>query len=195
MKETMKYGLVLLLFCAVSAGLLAVINSITAPKIAEAEMQATKESYISIFGDSADSIEKMEENQATSIKEKYPEIEDIYLAKKNNKVVGYGFNVSSNGFGGKMTNAIAINSIDNQIAGYRNISNQETKNYGSVIEEESYYSQFPGKSALGELVIAKEAKGENEIPWISGATYSSKGVLAGSNSAVAAYNEFLKGSK
>ena len=94
-----------------------------------------------------------------------------------------------------MTNAIAINSVDNQIAGYRNISNQETKNYGSVIEEESYYSQFPGKSALGELVIAKEAKGENEIPWISGATYSSKGVLAGSNSAVAAYNEFLKESK
>jgi electron transport complex protein RnfG len=195
MKETLRFGLILLLFCAVSAGLLAVINSITAPKIALAELEATKKSYKDIFGEDADSIEKFDQEQIDKIKEKYPAIEDIFVAKKNNEIIGYGFNVKSNGFGGSMTNAIAISSLEDQIAGFRNISNQETKNYGSVIEEETYYSLFPGKTANGELVLSKEPKAENEIPWVSGATYSSKAVLAGANFAVGAYNDFLKESK
>lgn len=45
MKEPVKFGIILLVFCALSAGLLAAVNSFTAPVIAETELKNTLASY------------------------------------------------------------------------------------------------------------------------------------------------------
>ena len=58
MKEPVKFGIILLVFCALSAGLLAAVNSFTAPVIAETELKNTLASYEVIFGDAADSFEE-----------------------------------------------------------------------------------------------------------------------------------------
>ncbi|MBP2024736.1 FMN-binding protein [Peptoniphilus stercorisuis] len=195
MKEPVKFGLILLIFCAISAGLLAAVNGVTAPVIAQAELEETLESYKVIFGDEADNFEKYDESKIATIQETYPNIEDVFVATKDGETVGYGINVSSNGFGGAMTNALGILLENDTIAGFRNISNSETKGFGTQIEEEDYYSTYVGKSAAGELKIETDPQAEDEVLLMSGATVSSKAVLAGDNIALKAYQEFLKNDK
>lgn len=77
MKEPVKFGIILLVFCALSAGLLAVVNSFTAPVIAETELKNTLASYEVIFGENADGFEEYDQEKLSSIKEKYPTIEKI----------------------------------------------------------------------------------------------------------------------
>ena len=126
------------------------------------------------------------------IKEKYPNIEKIFLAKKGEDVVGYGVNVKSNGYGGAMTNALGFLLEGDTIAGFRNISNGETSGFGSRITTDEYYPSYEGKSAAGPLELSKEPKAENEVMWLTSATISSKAALAGSNDAIQVYNEVLK---
>jgi|GEM_PF-344006 len=192
MKEPIKFGVILLIFCAFSAGLLAAVNSFTAPVIAESELQSTLASYEVIFGENADNFEQYDEAKLSQIKEKYPNIDNIFVAKKGDDVVGYGINVNSNGYGGAMTNAIGILLDGDRIAGFRNISNGETKGFGSRITEEEYYNSFNDKSAAGPLEISKDPQGENEVMWLTSATISSKAVQEGSNEAIEAYNDVLK---
>ena len=71
MKEPVKFGIILLVFCALSAGLLAVVNSFTAPVIAETELKNTLASYEVIFGENADGFEEYDQEKLNSIKEKY----------------------------------------------------------------------------------------------------------------------------
>ena len=192
MKESVKFGVILLLFCALAAGLLAVVNSFTAPIIAQAELEATLNSYKLIYGDKADSFEKYDEEKLNNIKEKYPNIKDIFVATKDGNVVGYGINVASNGFGGEMVNALGFLLEGDKIAGFRNISNAETKGFGTVIAEEFYYSTYVDKSASGPLSINQTPQQDNEVLQISGATVSSKAVLVGDNIAIEVYQNELK---
>lgn len=192
MKEPVKFGLILLIFCAMSAGLLAVVNNFTAPVIAQAELEQTLASYEVIFGEKADDFEEYDEAELEKIQEKYPEIEKVFVAKKGGDTVGYGINFKASGFGGDMTNAMGILLEDDIIAGFRNISNSETKGFGTQIEEEPYYSTYEGKSAAGPLEISQDPKADNQVLQISGATVSSKAVLKGDNVAIEAYQEFLK---
>ncbi|MGO3751496.1 MAG: FMN-binding protein [Peptoniphilaceae bacterium] len=192
MREPIKFGAILLLFCAVAAGLLAYVNGLTAPTIAQAELEATLESYSLIFGEEADKFEKYDETKLKKLQETYPDILDVFVATKDGQKVGYGINVSTNGFGGPMKNAIGILLEGDRIAGFRNIVNGETKGFGTEIEEEYYYSSYNDKSAAGDLDIALEPSADNEVLWISGATVSSKAVLAGDNLAIEVYNKVLK---
>ncbi|RVU54974.1 FMN-binding protein [Anaerosphaera multitolerans] len=195
MKEPVKFGIILLVFCAFSAGLLAFVNNFTAPKIAEAELQSTLNSYEVIFGDEANSFEEYDSAKLATIQEAHPEIKSIFVALNNGNKVGYGINVSINGFGGAMTNAIGISLDGDIIAGFRNISNAETKGFGTLIEEEDYYSSYTGKSASGELKMSKEPAADDEVLLISGATVTSKAVLGGDNIVIKVYNDFLKNDK
>lgn len=195
MKEPVKFGIILFVFCAISAGLLAFVNGFTSPIIAKAELETTLKSYSLIFGDKADKFDKYDEAKLAALKEKYPEVEDIFVATKGGKTVGYGINYKASGFGGDMTNAIGILTEGDKVAGWRNISNSETKGFGTVIADEPYYSKFEGKSFTKEMAISKDPKAENEILQISGATVTSKAVLKGTNEIVKAYNEVLKNDK
>lgn len=87
MKEPVKFGIILLIFCALSAGLLAIVNSFTAPVIAENELKITLASYEEIYGDAADNFEEYDQEKLNSIKEKYPTIEKIFVAKKATKLL------------------------------------------------------------------------------------------------------------
>ena len=119
----------------------------------------------------------------------------MFVASKDGKVVGYGINFKASGFGGDMTNAMGILLDNNTIAGFRNISNSETKGFGTQIQEEPYYSSYVGKSAAGDLEINTDPKADNQVLQISGATVTSKAVVAGDNIALAAYREFLMNNK
>lgn len=191
MKEPVKFGVILLIFCAISAGLLALVNSFTAPIISRAELADTFTSYEAIFGDEANNFEILDDSELSAIQESYPQVENIFVAMKDDEIVGYGINISVNGFGGSMTNAMGISLDGNVVAGFRNISNSETKGFGTLIEEEPYYSSYVGKTTDQGLQMSTEPSAENEVLQLSGATITSKAVLEGSNIAIEVYDNFL----
>ncbi|MCU6785808.1 RnfABCDGE type electron transport complex subunit G [Aedoeadaptatus acetigenes] len=189
MKNYLKTGLVLLVISAVAAGLLAVVNSFTSEVIAQAEFEKSVQAYQDIYGDKADKFEPLDEAKKAALVEKYKEIQDVFVAKKGDEIVGYGINHTGNGYGGSMTNAIGLLN-DGTIAGFRNIQNAETPGIGTQITEAPYFEQFVGKSFKnGEVKGNKDPQAEDEIPMISGATISSTAVLKGINSILPAYEE------
>ena len=189
MKNYLKTGLVLLVISAVAAGLLAVVNSFTSEVIAQAEFEKSVQAYQEIYGDKADKFEPWDEAKKAALVEKYKEIQDVFVAKKGDEIVGYGINHTGNGYGGSMTNAIGLLN-DGTIAGFRNIQNAETPGIGTQITEAPYFEQFVGKSFKnGEVKGNKDPQAEDEIPMISGATISSTAVLKGINSILPAYEE------
>lgn len=189
MKNYLKTGLVLLIISAVAAGLLAVVNSFTSEVIAQAEFEKSVQAYQEIYGDKADKFEPLDEAKKAALVEKYKEIQDVFVAKKGDEIVGYGINHTGNGYGGSMTNAIGLLN-DGTIAGFRNIQNAETPGIGTQITEAPYFEQFVGKSFKnGEVKGNKDPQAEDEIPMISGATISSTAVLKGINSILPAYEE------
>lgn len=189
MKNYLKTGLVLLVISAVAAGLLAVVNSFTSEVIAQAEFEKSVQAYQEIYGDKADKFEPLDEAKKAALVEKYKEIQDVFVAKKGDEIVGYGINHTGNGYGGSMTNAIGLMN-DGTIAGFRNIQNAETPGIGTQITEAPYFEQFVGKSFKnGEVKGNKDPQAEDEIPMISGATISSTAVLKGINSILPAYEE------
>ncbi|WP_071027831.1 FMN-binding protein [Peptoniphilus raoultii] len=195
MKEPVKFGLILLIFCAISAGLLSIVNGFTAPIIAQAELEKALESYESIFGETADSFQECDEAKLQSIREKYKNVDKIFVAQKGGKIVGYGVNVKASGFGGDMINAIGILLDGDKIVGFRNISNQETQGFGSRITSEEYFPLYEGKSVAGPLELAVNPTEENQVPWLTGATVTSKAALEADNVVVEVYNEILKNEK
>ena len=189
MKNYLKTGLVLLVISAVAAGLLAVVNSFTSEVIAQAEFEKSVQAYQEIYGNKADKFEPLDEAKKAALVEKYKEIQDVFVAKKGDEIVGYGINHTGNGYGGSMTNAIGLLN-DGTIAGFRNIQNAETPGIGTQITEAPYFEQFVGKSFKnGEVKGNKDPQAEDEIPMISGATISSTAVLKGINSILPAYEE------
>ena len=189
MKNYFKTGLVLLVIAAVAAGLLAVVNGFTSEVIAKAEFEKSVEAYQEIYGDKADTFEPLDESKKAALVEKYKDIQDVFVAKKGDEIVGYGINHTANGYGGSMTNAIGLLN-DGTIAGFRNIQNAETPGIGTQITEAPYFDQFAGKSYKnGEVKGNKDPQAEDEIPMISGATISSTAVLNGINSILPAYEE------
>ena len=108
MANYFKTGFILLLISAVSAGLLAVVNGMTVDVIAQAEFEKSVEAYQEIYGDKADTFEPIDEAKKAALVEKYGDIQDVFVAKKGDEVVGYGINHKTNGYGGEMTNAIGL---------------------------------------------------------------------------------------
>ncbi|CAC9925650.1 electron transport complex, RnfABCDGE type, G subunit [Aedoeadaptatus nemausensis] len=189
MANYFKTGFILLVISAVAAGALAVVNGMTVDVIAQAEFEKSVEAYQEIYGDKADTFEPIDEAKKAALVEKYGDIQDVFVAKKGDEIVGYGVNHKASGYGGEMTNAIGLLN-DGTIAGFRNIQNGETPGIGTQITEPTYFKGFEGKTFKnGEVKGNKEPSAEDEIPLITGATVSSTAVLKGVNSILPAYEE------
>ena len=189
MANYFKTGFILLVISAVAAGALAVVNGMTVDVIAQAEFEKSVEAYQEIYGDKADTFEPIDEAKKAALVEKYGDIQDVFVAKKGDEIVGYGVNHKASGYGGEMTNAIGLLN-DGTIAGFRNIQNGETPGIGTQITEPTYFKGFEGKTFKnGELKGNKEPAAEDEVPLITGATVSSTAVLKGVNSILPAYEE------
>ena len=179
-KEIIKTALSLFIICAVAAGLLAGINGLTAPAIAENNQQKANESRKSVFP------------EATSFEEAVTADGRVfYIAFTDNEKTGYVFNTSANGYGGKIELMTGIN-IDGTITKVSVLAINETPGLGMKAKNEGFLNQFSGKSE--KLTVTKNGKtAENEIDAITSATISSSAVVSAVNSALEMYNEIMSG--
>lgn len=171
MKETIKLGLILLIITAVSAGVLAMSNNLTKDKIAELEMAGSVGALKEIFGDEA-TFKPLDEGKLKDIKAANEAVVEIFEAYNGENLEGYAIKVISKGFGGDMTVLTGFLN-DGTIAGTRLLEHSETKGIGSKASEPEFTDRFIGLPTDGEV----------QVEIITGATYSSNGVIAGVNAA------------
>lgn len=163
---------VLVAICAISSVLLGVANYVTAPIAAAQEAERAQQTYAALMP------------EAASFEELDCDVEGCTAAlaarDASGATVGYVVVAQSKGYGGEVPIAVAFDAdgvAENVVA----MDNSETPGLGQRVSEESFIGQFRGRGAE-ELQLS-------DIDTISGATISSKAVLAAYNVAVEAYGE------
>ena len=169
--STLLIGLKLLLVAAVVAGVVSFVNAKTARKADENINKKKTKAIAEIFDNQP--IETTEQN-------------GIYTVTLNGEIIGYCLESTSAGFGGDMKLMVGYDA-NATLLGVRVISHSETPGLGARVcdNEEGALSRYAGKS--GDLVWGQDIDG------ISGATISSKAVLAGVNQATEKLGAFLRG--
>lgn len=174
-KAIITITLKLLIISSVTALMLAVINALTAPTIAE-NTAFEKQSAIATVFPNAEEIISSEILSGG--------VNEIYLVKANNDVIGYAASVVPNGFGGNMDIMVGVDRNGN-VVGIKIVSHSETPGLGSRVDSNTFLSQYSGLS--GELTVGKD------VDAITGSTISSKAVTSGVNSALSAYGKVFGG--
>lgn len=149
-----------------------------APVIVETEEEIKTRFLTEIFLDGAEFV-TIESAKLEEIKTANIFIREIYEAKVNGELVGYGIKTISGGYGGDLPIITGIN-LDGTLAGIRIYKNEETPGIGTKIMENGFMDSFIGKTTV------------DDIEMISGATVSTEGVVYGVNGAIDAFNNFLK---
>ena len=199
MKNTIMLVVVLTIVCLISALSLALVNNVTASRIAEekhktklrAVLSALPRDQVHYDNDPGKDIVKIPEWT-----EKDGTPKEIYLGKRQDKVVGVAFTAVGEGYGGFITVMVGVD-LNEKITGIEIIEHAETPGLGAKIESsELFKNQFKGKSTEGsengELVVIKGRNTENnwEIEALTGATISPRGVVQAVNEGLAKFRQF-----
>lgn len=177
-KEILVPTLTLFIIALVATLLLAMVNSVTADRIAAAKAAAEAEARQTVFPDAKNFVEKNNYFEATDA---------------DGNVVGYVFSTASKGYGGDVPLTVGIDAsgaITGIVPG--DLSN-ETPGLGQNASNDNFRAQFVGKT--GKVAVVKNAPGENEIQALTSATITSTAVVNAVNDAVDQFNEITGGGK
>ncbi len=146
--------------------LLSVVNAMTKDVIAANVENEKKEAVLAVFPEGTDMKTVQTEDGG-----------EIYVVLKDSMILGYCVNAVESGYGGDVSMMIGVNSA-REICGIQIVSMSETPGVGTKIRGASFLEQFFGVSEPVEFGVNADA--------ISGATYSSRAVAAGVNTALTA---------
>lgn len=173
--EIFKVAIILFAITAVAAAILASVNSVTAPVIAENERKAQEIAMKAVLPD-ATSFDKVEFVPAENVS-----VSEIYSSD-----AGYAIKVAPKGYGGAISMIVGVDN-DLKVTGVEIISQSETAGLGAKCTDSEFKAQFVGKTE--NITVTKNGAKENEIDAISSATVTSKAVTKGVNEAIAAAKE------
>jgi len=174
MKEMVRYGLILSLICALASASLAVVNSITKPRI----------------------IAQAEAEEKASLKEVLPEAthfepvksgNDIIYYKaytKNGKFIDVAFKTSGKGYSSIIETMVGL-TLDGNITAIKILSQNETPGLGTPVTDSSFTGQFANKN-MQDL---------NEVQAITGASISSKAIIDSVSKKAQEIKELIKNEK
>ena len=186
MKDTIKLGLVLLLVTAIAGGVLAGVNSITSPVIAERQKMESLSAILDLFPDANDSVE-YDEGQVAEIAASYPSIREVTEVISDGEILGYAITTVTGGYGGDINTLVGVRS-DGTLAGIKVLVMSETPGLGAkIVDDPAFAESFQGKGAGGSVTPSGEGAGENEVMMLSGATVSTDAVVKGVNEALDAF--------
>lgn len=167
MKYILKLALTLLLITAVVAGLLGLVNQLTADKIAENTAMKANEAMQTVLPAAA--YEQLEVDR--------DDIQEAYKAEN-----GYVVRLNAMGFGGAIDMMVGID-LSGTVTGISVISHGETASLGAECTRADWQSQFVGTA--GDLKVTKDG---GTVDALTGATVTSRAVTEAVNRAV----EFVK---
>lgn len=117
-----------------------------------------------------------------------PGLTEIYLAKRDDNVIGYIFAASNRGYAGGVPCIIGINK-DGVIVGIEVLDNKETPGLGTKIEEPAFLNRLTGKEVSDSFDLVASYEKKDGISAVTGATFSSKAVVNDVKDAVSAYEQ------
>lgn len=178
----LKYGLILFAITIICTFLLAIINNVTAPVIAEQEIEKNVEAQQEVLPAATEfeAIDDLDEIK-TELGADGDILESLDYAYDGDELIGYSVKTTPNGYGGEIQLLTGIDT-DGTITGIVVLSQEETAGLGARSTEDEFQAQYRGLSA--EEPIEVEKSGEttgNEIAAISGATITSTAVTRGVN--------------
>lgn len=165
MKYYLKLGFILLAFCIVASGILAYVNSITAPKIAAIKQAEADKARSELIPDAE--FELVDTN---------PEDEFHYyvaLDPATDEVKGYTFTASETGYSSKVLTMAGID-VDFRLINIIVIDQAETPGLGANCTDDRFEAQFKGLE-LHEIVVDKDG---GEIKALTGATITSRAIAS-----------------
>ena len=175
MKKILKLTFILFLVCAITAGILGVVNELTKDRIAEITKQKEAAAFASVL--KADEYNEVDFDSAA-----YPTIQGIYEASGD-----LGWIVKSK-FSGAQGSIVMVTGVDTdyKCTGISIIEHSETSGLGANAASTSevgknFRAQFIGQGA--DIALAKAG---GEIDALTGATITSKSVTAAVANAIAA---------
>ncbi len=172
----------------VVAALLAVVNGITADKIAALNEQNTKIALSAVAVNEGSDFKKVDAtaDMIAAASAKSGKLKEIYEVIYSGNSVGYAVKVVAGGSQGDIEMVVGVDE-NKAVTGVSIVSNAETSGIGSKVMNNEpnkagtgVLSQFIGLSGAGTLVVG------SNVTAISGATVSTKGVTKGVNAALAA---------
>ena len=182
-KEILVPTISLFLISAIVTLLLAVTNSVTAPKIEQLQIETankTKAQVLSV----ATSFSEEKTVELNGVTYTYYEGYD-----DGKKVVGYVFSTSAKGYGGDISTMVGVKN-DGTVSGVDFLSISETAGLGMNADSDDFKSQFVGKS--GVIGVNKNTSTDTEIQALTGATITSKAVTNAVNIALELFEEVGK---
>ena len=164
--------------CLVVALLLGIVNYVTKPLIDASQKAKQDAAMAQVLA--ADEYIPWEGN--------LPEhVTALYLANAGGAGIGWVAETSTSGSQGIIEMMVGVD-LDGRVTGVSVVKQSETPNIGSkVVGDQTVLDRFIGMShADGEITVNT---GTNRFDGVTGATYSSKGVAAGVNAALAAVGQ------
>lgn len=168
-----RLTLTLFLITTIVAGLLGLVNYVTADTIAEQIAQKAENAMRQVL--EADSYEPLDVPEDSAVTAAY---------RAGDR--GYVVRVAPNGFGGAIDMMVGVD-VSGAVTGVAIVSQSETASLGANCTREDFRAQFTGKT--GTLSVSKDG---GEIEALTGATVTSRAVTEGVNTALEFVQEVLK---
>lgn len=198
-QSMMKDAIILCLISLIAALALGFVNELTKDRIAFLEAQAKAEAYQQVFPEAVAIVDK--ENDAT-LKATLEEAESILTANgfsnitinevcivqdANQNNIGYVASVSLKAYD-SMTLSFGY-TTEGVCTGLAFLEIKETPGIGMKADEPDFKNQFVNKKTDAFISVKSGASADSEINAISGATFTTDGVIRGVNAGISFMNE------
>lgn len=195
-KNIIKDALVLTLITLMAGLLLGFVYEITKEPIAKQNEITKQKAYKSVFSE-ADSFETQNSDGSKSLASIGFESETVdetaNALDANGNVLGFVYTITtSEGYGGDITITLGIDN-DGTVKGVEFLTLSETAGLGMKAKEDSFKSQFVGKSVEKFAYTKNGSVNDNEIDAISGATITTSAVTNAVNAGIALFESTQEG--
>lgn len=184
MRDIIKMAVVLTLICAISGLTLALVHDVTKEPIEYAMLKNIKEPAVKavLSGFTNDPIQDLIKIDVGKDKKGKDIILNVFPAKKDGKTFAVAFETAARGYHGDVGVMVGLDTAKNEVSGISIVSHSETPGLGARITESQFTDSFRGKSLDNELT-------PGDINALSGATFSTKGVVDAVNGARTLYEQ------
>ena len=185
MRDIIKMLVVLTAICAVSGFLLALVHDVTREPIEYSRLKFIKEPAVKsvLTGYQNDPIKDRLVIPMGKDKKGKPVKLIVFPAKKDGKTFAVAFESSAQGYHGPIGVMMGVDLNKKKLTGISIVSHSETPGLGARIVEPNFTDSFKDKPMDKEL-------GVGDISALSGATLSTKGVVAAINNGQGILNKY-----
>lgn len=192
-QSMMKDAIILCMISLIAALALGFVNELTKDRIAMLEAQAKAEAYREVFPEAVAIVEAADNEILAQAMEEADTIlanggfsnvtiEEVCIVEDaDGNRIGYVASVTLKAYD-VMTLTFGY-TVDGACTGLAFLSIQETPGIGMKADDASFKGQFVNKKA-DQIVSVKSGAGDGEINAISGATFTTDGVVKGVNAGI-----------